>query len=161
MSEISVWRIDETRFASKAFAGEGAAMGGGRWNYEGVRVVYTSAHLAMSVLEKLVYLPTPLPSGGSFVRFRINLAGLAIKRVPISALPDDWHVYPYRPETRRIGDEWIKSRETAILEVPSALVHEEMNYVLNPTHPEFERIKVESPKPFIFPNRLLRPASPN
>lgn len=148
------WRLDNAKWTAQSFSGAGAALAGGRWNPAGVQVVYASQHLATAVLEKFMHLPKPVPTGMRFVQYGIEFGGAAVERPERTALPANWRDEPVPVTTQRFGLEWFRSGRTAILAVPSAIVPDEENYVLNPTHPEFRKVKVSKPVPFVFDPRL-------
>lgn len=153
--EPSAFRVDKAKWEKQSFTGQGAALEGGRWNPAGVGVVYASQHLAMAAMERLVHLK---PGSGSKVRynvFRLHFRDVAIEVVSPAKLPTTWNAKPPSPETQRLGREWFESGRTAILQVPSAIIPSEWNFVLNPTHPDFRRIKIDPPEPFAFDPRLL------
>ena len=152
MSEPSAWRIDKQRWALTSFDGNGAAKEGGRWNSAGTRVVYCSRSLAMAAQEKYVHLPKPVVM--RLVKFRIHFNGLPIEH--LSSLPLDWQASPPSAATQRIGDAWAASGRTVILAVPSVLIPEETNYLLNPLHPDFPRLEMAAPEFFAFDGRMAR-----
>jgi RES domain-containing protein len=148
------WRIDKSRHASTAFNGEGARLYGGRWNSPGTRMVYTSGSVSLAVLEVLVHVQEArLISSYSLIAARFDDA--LIERLDHSRLPDGWRSYPAPPELQHTGDEWVKSQRSAVLEVPSAVVERESNYLLNPAHPDFSSVIIGEPEPFTFDERLL------
>ncbi len=155
------WRIVKSRHASSAFDGEGARLYGGRWNSPGTRMVYTASSISLAVLEVLVHLQEArLLSSYSLVATRFD-DGL-IERLDHSRLPDGWRAYPAPPELQQIGDEWVKSLRSAVLEIPSVIVQRESNYLLNPAHPDFPSMSIGEPEPFTFDERLVaRPEEPS
>jgi RES domain-containing protein len=78
-----------------------------------------------------------------------------IEHVPVSKLPPGWDAFPASAFTRQLGTDWIAARRTAILEVPSAIIHHERNYLLNPAHPRLGRVRVIGHAPFTFDTRLM------
>ena len=153
--EPSAFRVDKAKWEKQSFSGQGAALEGGRWNPAGVGVVYASQHLAMAAMEKLVHLK---PGTGTKVRynfFRLHFRDVAIEIVSSAKLPATWNAKPPSAETQQLGREWFESRRTAILQVPSAIIPSEWNFVLNPTHPDFRLIKIDAPEPFAFDPRLI------
>ncbi len=155
------WRIVKSRHASSAFDGEGARLYGGRWNSPGTRMVYTASSISLAVLEVLVHLQeASLLSSYSLVATRFD-DGL-IERLDRSRLPDGWRAYPAPPELQQIGDEWVKSLRSAVLEIPSVIVQRESNYLLNSAHPDFPSMSIGEPEPFTFDERLVtRPEEPS
>jgi RES domain-containing protein len=148
------WRIVKSRHASTAFDGEGARFYGGRWNSAGTTMVYTSSTISLAVLEILVLLQeVSLLSSYSLISASIDDA--FVERLDHSVLPDGWRAYPAPSELQRIGDEWVRSQRSAVLEVPSVIVERESNYLLNPAHPDFSSVVIGKPEPFTFDVRLL------
>ena len=150
---IQAWRIVKARHAGTAFDGEGPRLRGGRWNSPGTAVVYTSQSNSLAVLETLVHFDreSPLPQ---LVVISCRFPDRLMSEIDRSALPEHWRSYPAQPELQQIGDEWIKSRRSAVLAVPSAIIESERNYLLNPAHPDFSRIHWNAPEPFRFNPRL-------
>jgi RES domain-containing protein len=72
-----------------------------------------------------------------------------------SDLPADWNEEPPPPSTAEIGDRWVKESRSAVLELPSVIIPAEPNYLLNPTHSDFKRIRIGKPTPFCFDPRLI------
>ena len=152
----AAWRIVKQKHVSQAFDGEGARLHGGRWNSPGTRMVYSSQSLALAALEMLVHLDHARLLS-SYVAFRLDFDDTLVERIDRARLPASWRGYPAPPELQEIGDGWIASQRSAVLEVPSAIV-EESNYLLDPTHRDFARIAIAPPAPFRFDPRLLRPS---
>lgn len=148
-----VWRI--TRAPFQALDGEGARLNGGRWNSEGVAVVYTSTTLALAALEYLVHVDLEdVPE--DLVAMRIQIPdGLPAWRVEVANLPADWTEVPDHPACVKLGDAWAKNAITALLHVPSAVIPEEENLLINPRHPDAGRVTVVHTRRFVFDPRLL------
>jgi RES domain-containing protein len=150
-----VWRLARPEFAEE-LDGEGARLFGGRWNSRGQRALYTSSHLSLSVLEAYVNIPPEL---------RDDLPELRAVQISV---PDDAGVNhvsrqqvdkllarPNAPDAcRAIGDRWIERNAELVLDVPSVLVPEETNLVLNPLHPRMPDVKILSVRTFYFDPRL-------
>jgi len=148
---LQAWRIVKAKHAATAFFGEGAATTGGRWNSRGIPVVYASSTQALAVLESLVHLNPPVPF--KYVAFRIEFDD-ALVATP-GALPEDWTLEPPGPASKSIGDAWVRTSQSAVLAVPSAIIPMESNYLLNPAHPDFKKISIGPLLPFAFDPRLL------
>jgi len=147
------WRIVKEKHAATAFDGEGARLFGGRWNSRGTRVVYTSATLSLAALESLVHLTPPVTF--KYVAIPIEFDDDLVEALPVRALPADWTDEPPPVSTKTIGDGWVKEARSAILELPSVIIPGEKNYLLNPGHAGYKKIKVGKPKPFSFDPRLV------
>ncbi len=148
------WRLVRLRHAAGAFDGEGAFRFGGRWNSPRTRVVYTSATLSLAALETLVHLTPPMPL--RYLAYRVEFDDALVAKLPLRRLPSDWKVQPPGLGSMSIGDEWVRRGRTAILAVPSVLVPGELNYLLNPGHPDFKKISIGRPQPFSLDSRLVR-----
>jgi RES domain-containing protein len=151
---VLAWRL--SREAHQPLDGEGARLNGGRWNSEGVSIVYTSTTLALAALEYLAHVdPEDVPD--DLVGMQIQIPeGVLEQRVHTSDHPVDWNEVPEHPACVRIGDRWVASASTPILRVPSAIVPEEENVLINPNHPDSGRIAVVHIRGFGFDPRLLR-----
>ncbi len=152
-----VWRLTRQIHAENPLTGEGARRFGGRWNHVGTPVVYASATLSLAVLEYLVNLPiSDLPEDLVSIQIAIS-DDVRRSEISVKVLPDDWRVFPATEELKDIGTEWVSKGKTAVLTVPSVVIPNEANFVINPAHPEIRRVKIESVAPFALDARL-RPA---
>jgi len=143
-----VWRLASGRYPP--LNGEGARLVGGRWNSSGYAAVYTSESLALCLAESLVHITGPLPR--TYLSFKIYVPDDAIEILDISSLESRWEdnlVY-----TRRLGDEWLNSRRSLALAVPSIMLPESTNIILNPLHPRAAELSVVAQRPFKFDARL-------
>lgn len=131
-------------------------MFGGRWNHRGTRVVYTSSTLSLAVLELLVHLDDD-ELAKDYVGIPADIPDpVEITRIRASSLPREWRHFPRPQALADLGSRWAAARETAVLAVPSAIVPHELNYMLNPLHPHFTRIRIGRPEPFSFDPRLSK-----
>lgn len=151
MSEA--WRIVKEKHAATAFSGEGAAKFGGRWNSRGVAVVYTSFTKSLAALESLVHLNPPVLF--KYVAIRIKFDDALVEIFPTGNLPTEWQSEPPPPATKMIGDVWVREMRSAILQLPSVIIPDEPNYLINPAHPDFKKISIGNPQPFAFDPRLI------
>jgi RES domain-containing protein len=144
---LIAWRISRAPFSD--LSGTGARLYGGRWNSPGRAMVYAAETAALAVLEVRVHLdltPDLLPD--DYVLTAIECGAPAIETV--TALPDD---------PRSFGDRWLAEARTPVLRVPSFIVPESVNLLLNPAHPDAGLFAVESQRPFRFDERLWLPAN--
>jgi RES domain-containing protein len=148
------WRIVKEKHAATAFSGDGAAQFGGRWNSRGVRMVYASANKSLAVLESLVHLNPPVAF--QYVEFHIEFDETLVNSVALDKLPVEWRQEPPPVSIQALGDAWVNSNGSAILAVPSVIVPSEINYLLNPAHPNFSKIEIAKPEKFVFDARLLK-----
>jgi RES domain-containing protein len=135
--------------------GEGARLYGGRWNSPGAPAAYAASHLSLAVLELLVHTdPDTLPA--DLVAHTVEAPDdLPAERVDAASLPPDWREVPDHPACRALGDAWLAAARTPLLAVPSAVVPEETNWLLNPRHPAAARVRAVRARPFSFDARLL------
>ena len=150
---MRVWRILKEKYAATAFDGEGARLHGGRWNSRGTRMVYTSGSQALAALESLVHLNPPVAF--RYAAIPVDFDESLLETLAKSALPKDWTEEPPPPSTQAIGDRWVKEARSAVLQVPSLLIPAEPNFLLNPAHPDFRKLKIGKPTAFSFDPRLL------
>lgn len=150
---FAVWRLTTARRARTAFSGEGARLYGGRWNPKGIPVVYTAQSQALAVLEMMVQ-DEALAARYVMIHAQIP-GGVAIERIDAQSLPAEWRSMRYLDALREIGAGWARSRRSAVLAVPSAVIPAETNYLLNPLHPEFKRVRIGKPVAFRLDPRLL------
>lgn len=151
---ITAWRIVATRFAADAFTGEGAFVNGGRWNSPGVRMVYTAGSTSLALLELLVHLRNT-EALRAFSLCSVKFEERLVSSLDRATLPKDWRKSPAPVSLQALGDDWISSRASVVLRVPSAVVDDESNYLINPEHRDFRRLEISTPKPFDLDARLL------
>lgn len=135
-------------------SGTGAKMYGGRWNEPGVAALYSSSTISLSLLEVLVNAQT-LKELKSLALLKLEIPKSLVSSVQkLTTLKKNW--YEDFDYTRWIGTEFCKAGNNLLLEYPSAVVHEEMNYLINPEHKEFKKVKILSSNDFYFDDRLVR-----
>jgi RES domain-containing protein len=149
------WRIVQAHIADRAFSGEGSRRYGGRWNSKGFAVVYTSSSLSLAILEVLVHIPI-YAILEEYVYFPIEFDQKFFLPLDMNNLPGNWKNDPAPRAVKQIGDSWIESRRSVILEVPSTIVSTEKNYLINPPHPDFKKLRIGSPTKFEFDPRLIK-----
>lgn len=125
-----------------------------RWNPSKIRMIYTSANRSLSCLENVVHRgKTGLTQLFRIMTIEIPEA-VEIKKINLVELSKNWKNYDQLNFTQNQGKNWIESEETAVLQVPSSIIEEEVNYLINPNHPDFEKIKLIKTEPFIFDSRI-------
>lgn len=148
-SELRVYRIIEPRQASHPFSGPGSDCGG-RWTSPRTQGVYASLSPASAMLEYLVHLEGDVPRELLMASASVPIECVLAQVQP----PSDWDERPYHDDVRHVGDEWSRSRRSLALRVPSAVVPEEHNVVLNPEHPDFAKLQLERLAPVKLDPRL-------
>lgn len=148
------FRLVKTRYADTAFSGEGARLYGGRWNSRGQRVSYAADSISLAALELLVHLRAE-EILGAYTLFRVALEDSQIMTLAYEALPKEWQAEPAPRSAALIGDAWVAEAPSIALRVPSVIVHEEYNVLLNPNHPDYTRLTSQATsRPFQFDQRL-------
>lgn len=150
----TVWRLVTARFAQAAFTGEGARLYGGRWNRKGIPMVYTAGSQSLAMLEMLVQ---DEPLRARYVMIPATLpTTLKIERITPGQLPANWRDATTRQVLQTLGTDWARRLSSAVLAVPSVVIPDETNYLLNPLHPAFAKINIGEPQDFFTDLRLRR-----
>lgn len=147
---MTVYRICKAKYPAND--GEGARLAGGRWNHKGTPLVYCGATASLCALEVLAH-SAKLPADMIVIGAGIPKS-VSIRTIEETDLPANWRGPVATRKTKDIGTSWAKSGATAVLSVPSVVVPNERNYLLNPAHPDFSKIRFSTPKPFVFDKRL-------
>lgn len=146
-----VYRLSKSVYAND-LSGKGAELVGGRWNSRGNAILYTSQSIALCVTEIAVHVPLGiLPKDYDLIHIEIpddNI--LEVKR-----LPKDWQTFPHADSTQKIGDKFLRDKKYLVLKVPSAAVQGEFNFLVNPRHPDFDKVKIKKKEKFSFDERLF------
>ncbi|MBK7689794.1 MAG: RES family NAD+ phosphorylase [Bacteroidetes bacterium] len=150
---MTIYRLAHSKYKDDLH-GEGAALYGGRWNPIGVPVLYATQHISLAVLKLLVnYNPSESPFKVDFYLLELDLHTLKPHVVTASSLKKNWqHDLPY---TQFIGNQFLLSNVHVALQVPSAVVPEENNYLLNPQHKDFKKILLKYSKKYPLDQRLF------
>ncbi len=151
-----LYRISQSKYA-KDLSGEGARRAGGRWNFKGTPVVYTADSTALATLETLVHFPLNLTPKNRALS-TIDLPDeLSVTVINLEELPNNWATYPAPVELAEIGNDWLQKQDTVALCVPSSITPngEGRNYILNPAHPDFGRVRIIKIENYKFDNRLF------
>lgn len=151
----SGYRFCSPKWASTALSGEGARLGGGRWNSKGRSVVYLAESRALGALEMLVHLTTPDSRAKVYSLIEIQVPESEVDTVVPQFLQSDWRASPPTRSTQAIGDTWLECGQTLALRVPSTLFPEETNLLINPAHPMASEIQISEPKLFSYDSRLV------
>lgn len=150
------WRlVPERRGESKeqAFSGMGSYLYGQRWNLPGQRIVYLAEHLSLAALEVIVHAAT-YRELGEYRAFRIEFPDSLVETLDRDMLPVDWKRPEPARDTQELGSGWAGEGRSLLLRVPSSVVPQEHNYLLNIEHSAYGELHVEGPLPFRFDPRL-------
>jgi RES domain-containing protein len=137
--------------------GKGAEISGGRWNRKGVPVIYTASSVALAALETIVHTDTgawPLNRYVLEIAIPDTLWASAENIEQQGTLPTVWDAQPAPKETLDFGDSWLVSRRSALLIVPSVIVPQETNILINPNHPDAGQIKIIKTTKFVYDGRI-------
>lgn len=145
-----IYRITLTKFAGKLIASGRAA----RWNPNDVEMIYSASSRSLACLENVVHR-SQAGLNGIFSIITIECPDqLEVKTIHLKDLPKHWQDFNQMRITQKIGANWINENQTAILQVPSSIIDEEVNCLLNPAHKDFNRIRIINSQPFVFDKRI-------
>ena len=152
---VTAWRITKNKYQDSAFTGEAAEITGGRWNSQGTRIVYAFSSISLSILEILVHLESSsILSSYSVLPFHFDES--LVSEVKEEDLPRGWATLPPPVPSQRVGDRWAHAQTSLLLNVPSAVVPLEFGYLLNPVHPDIDKVKIGHPVPLPLDERAKR-----
>jgi RES domain-containing protein len=120
----------------------------------GDSVVYTAESLSLATLEIVVHLEREELFYTRFLKIPVTFDSSQVTTLSRNTLPKDWNRLPPSESTQKIGYKWISRLKFAVLKVPSTIIMEEYNYLINPNHPEFADMKIGKPQRFKFDPRL-------
>ncbi len=151
-----VYRIVRKPYAKRPLDGEGAFLYGGRWSSVGTRLAYSSERLSLAMLEYFIHIDMGDPPA-DLVLVTAEVPGdVSRTTVAPGQLPENWRRTPAPPALAALGDGFVREQRAAILVVPSALAPAEANWLINPMHPEFGKVRIRSIAPFEYDQRFFR-----
>lgn len=154
---MQVYRLSKAKY-KEDLTGTGASYGvSNRWNSKGTKLLYTSSSRALACTEAAVHIPLGLlPGAGDYCMISIDVPDeIRILETSIDQLPSTWSRRPVRPESQEFGDRFVLECEYAVLKVPSIVVAGDFNYLINPRHPDSQKLRIVETEPFAFDPRLL------
>ncbi|MDQ6761022.1 MAG: RES family NAD+ phosphorylase [Bacteroidota bacterium] len=147
-----VYRIGRTIRADD-LTGEGSRLNGGRWNHKLTPCIYTSESRALALLEYTVNVSIDeIPRALSFTTFEIPDAG--IQEVTEEELPGNWKDVPVPSSAKDFGTALLKKEQAPVFKIPSIVITQEYNYILNPLHADSRNFKILDIKDFVFDVRI-------
>ena len=151
---MELYRLSRQKFAS--LTGKGAALKGARWNSVGVELIYTAANRSLAMAEVAVHLTLEtLPA--DYVMMSIFVPdNITLQKINIPDLPTNWNVFPYLISTQAIGDNFVAENKFCLLQIPSSVTSGDYNFLINPRHPEFNKVKIIETVKFPFDKRIFR-----
>ena len=146
-----VYRLSKEMYAND-LSGKGAEIVGGRWNSKGNAALYTGQSIALCVTEIAVHVPLGIvPQDYRLIHIEIPDE----EYFEPKKLPKDWNSFPHPNGPQKIGDNFLKANKFLAMKVPSAAVQGEFNYIINPRHTDFAKVKIKKIEKFTFDNRLF------
>lgn len=149
---MKVYHVGSQRYASQ-LSGEGAKLHGGRWNSIGTPCIYTSESIALSVLEFAANVSVDLMPASLAITVYF-IPDQSWKEFSANELPKNWQSTPAPAGTKLFGSEFLSNAKYLVLKVPSAVIPLEYNYIINPLHPDFKKVKLKEVHPFTFDTRI-------
>lgn len=147
-----VYRITLAEFADKLRASGRAA----RWSRNKVEMIYTSSSRSLACLENVVHC-NQLALAGNFRILTIEIPEeIQPEIVELDSLPSDWKEFSRMALTQAIGSCWIEKKTSCVIRVPSSIIPEEYNFLINPVHPDFHKINILKVDDFVFDERIKR-----
>lgn len=150
-----VHRLAKKKYAHDPLGGEGGLLVGGRWHHKGSRIVYCAQTLSLASLEFFVHFEA-LHKAIELVAIEIEVPDALVQDLPPASLPSNWDETPPTATTADVGAEWLKSRRSAALRVPSVLTRGEYNVLVNPVHDDFRLVRVVSTVGYKYDTRMWK-----
>jgi RES domain-containing protein len=148
-----VYRISKCRFI-KNLGGIGAATFGGRWNSKGIHILYTAATPSLALLESVVHISN-IPVD-DYCMASIEMPEDKITKIKLADLPANWFANPPADSLKFIGDKFVRDNNFLALKLPSAIMMEDFNFLINPNHADFIKVKIISTRTIPIDERLLK-----
>jgi RES domain-containing protein len=152
---MQVWRLSSARYATQALSGLGGIYSARRWNEKGHLIVYGATSPALAAIEYFVNLE-PNQAPDDLVMLEARVPDENIQQLDLDSLPPNWYEID-NLDCRAVGTEWLQSRRSVALKVPSVPVRGDWNILLNPAHPDFRSISITSRDPFFYDERMFKP----
>lgn len=149
---MKVYRIGKCNYIND-LNGAGAAMYGGRWHSKGTYILYAASSASLALLESVVHISNI--QAFDFCMIWLEIPDNSIEKINIGQLPANWFENPSPDILKIVGDKFISEHKSLALEVPSAIVPEESNYLLNPSHPLFNKVKIIFQRNIAIDKRLM------
>ena len=152
---MEAYRLSRSKFAT-TLSGKGAALKGARWNSIGVELIYTASNRSLAMAEVAVHFTlATLPS--DYVMMTLFIPDdVSLQKLNESDLPTDWNTFPHPASTQTIGDSFAASNKFCVLQIPSSVTQGDYNFLINPNHPDFLKIKIITKCSFPFDKRIFK-----
>lgn len=151
---MEIYRLTREKYA-KTLSGRGAAIQGARWNSKGVEMIYCAASRSLAMAEVAVHFSyATLPA--DYIMLTIHIPkSIQHDIIVVDDLPEGWNIFPSLPITQNIGNQFVEKGKFAVLKVPSVVTQGDFNYLINPRHKAFSKIKIVKSTSFKFDRRLF------
>lgn len=151
---MELYRISQEKYADD-LTGNGARLYGGRWNSAGLFAVYSSSSRSLALLETLAHTPAKMLDTKVYLLITLSVPGtIPPGEIRLSGLGTGWDAPDTGPLTKKLGDRFLREKKNLLLKVPSVMMPEEMNYLLNPLHPEMRKVKILHRRRIHFDKRV-------
>src|SRR5665213_2058881 len=138
---MDAFRLSRKKF-SATLSGKGAALKGARWNSIGVELIYTASNRSLAMAEVAVHFTlATLPSDYIMTTLFIP-DDISLQKLNESDSPEDWNTFPHPSSTQAIGDLFVSNNKYCVLQIPSSVTKGDYNFLINPNHPGFSKIKI-------------------
>ena len=151
---MHVYRLCKEAYSDDLLQGGGGRLADGRWHTPGRRMVYCASSEALAVLELRVHLGRYIPHS-DYLMHPIEVPDECIESLPAKALAKGWNAVPHTVVSQAIGDEGLKTGRGLALRVPSVHSQSDTNILLNPEHPDIQRVRVLARSRYRFDRRLF------
>ncbi|MBK8281710.1 MAG: RES family NAD+ phosphorylase [Saprospiraceae bacterium] len=155
---MECFRIAQAQYA-RDLTGTGARLYGGRWNSEGHRAIYAASYRSLALLEVLVHLDLNSLQERVYEMAILSLSVQASKsmtKLETKDLPALWMQPENQSLTQKLGDQFLMENLTLLLQVPSAIMPEEYNYIINPMHPLMKEVNISNIRTLNLDQRLIK-----
>ena len=150
-----VYRLCREKF-SRSLSGKGAAIKGARWNSAGVELIYTAANRSLAMAEVAVHFTLATLPADYVVMTIFIPKNISLQKFNAADLPADWNIFPYSESSQSVGDKFAGDNKYCVLQIPSAVTKGDYNYLINPNHQDFKKIKIRSIEKFPFDKRIFK-----
>jgi len=153
-SLMEIFRITQKEYAED-LSGNGARLFGGRWNSEGFFALYASSSRSLALLETLAHTPAKMLDTRVYHLITLSVPdNILTQKLPLKNLMPGWDAPDTRLFTKKIGA-FLANKIELILEIPSVMMPEEINYVLNPQHQDMRQVKLVNKRRIYFDKRVI------
>lgn len=147
---MEVFRITLTEYADELYASGRS----NRWNYKGEKVIYAAGSRSLACLENVVHSSGVALSQDFTVMVIYIPDSTSIETIGIAQLSKDWNKKALPRTCQSLGSQWISSNASLLLQVPSSIIPDEKNYLINPAHKDFTKVKIIDRQNFYFDQRI-------